>query len=154
MPEVTVSIGSNVATRSEELSRAFLFLRHLLEDTHETPPYVTEAEPIGPRRFPEGFTYLNAVVTGRTDLTPKALQMRMKAYERRRGRKPHPEPAQVNHSEVLQPEEMEVIIDLDLVSYDGRILKPSEAASAHFQRGLAMLSNPQGRFPGEDLHPG
>lgn len=123
---ILIGIGSNVPSRAEEVSRAMLWLRRYMSTSNETMPYPTA--PDGePASTPE---YLNAVIEGLTPHDIEFLQSKFKAYERRRGRLP--EHRSQGH----------IIIDIDLVAFNGEILKTEEYESVHFRHGLELLKFP------------
>lgn len=139
---ITVSIGSNVATRAEEVSRALVWLRRFMPSSLETTPYETDAESMDANGYhtngdlflkqPEAectrTSYLNAVVRGRTPYSDKLLLNKFKAYERLRGRTD------------ADKDVGKIIIDIDLVEYGGKILDTNEFNSPHFKKGYLSLS--------------
>lgn len=125
LKSITISIGSNVEGRAEEVSRALVWLRRFMPAGVETTPYETPAE--APDGATATGTYLNAVVYGTTPYDSALLESKFKAYERKRGRTPADKAAG------------KIIIDIDLVEYAGRVVDRAEFDSPHFQRGLRSL---------------
>ena len=123
---IIVSIGSNIEQRDEEVSRALVWLRQFMPSSLETSPYTTQAE-----AFDENIsvhsTYLNAVVRGVTPFSVEKLCAKFKAYERLRGRMPE------------HKEKGRVIIDIDIVVFDNKIINQKEYDSPHFCQGLERL---------------
>lgn len=125
LKSITISIGSNVENRAEEVSRALGWLRRFMPAGVETTPYETPTE--APDGTTAAGTYLNAVVYGTTAFDCAVLESKFKAYERKRGRTP----ADKAHGKI--------IIDIDLVEYAGRVVDRQEYDSPHFRRGLSSL---------------
>ena len=122
MKSITISIGSNVENRAEEVSRALVWLRRFMPAGVETTPYETPTE--APDGTTAAGTYLNAVVYGTTAFDSAVLESK---YERKRGRTP------------ADKAEGKIIIDIDLVEYAGRVVDRQEYDSPHFRRGLSSL---------------
>ena len=111
---VAIAIGSNLGDRRAHLEWAFGRLREQLTDflassiIQTAPVDVPDAQP----------QYLNAAVTGRTDLEPAQLVGWLLALERERGReRPFPRAART--------------LDLDLILYGDRILRTPELEIPH-----------------------
>lgn len=125
---ITVSLGSNVDSRHEEISRAMVWLRRFMPASVETTPYLSAAEQMDCAYSTSSTdTYLNAVVRGRTPHSSEFLLKKFKAYERLRGRSTE------------QSAKGVIIIDIDLVEFDGSIIDTKEYNSPHFQKGLKSL---------------
>jgi 2-amino-4-hydroxy-6-hydroxymethyldihydropteridine diphosphokinase len=111
---VAIAIGSNLGDRRAHLEWAFGRLRQELADFQASS--ILETEPVDvPDAQPR---YLNAAVTGRTDLKPGELVEWLLALERERGReRPFPRAART--------------LDLDLILYGDRILRTPELEIPH-----------------------
>ena len=79
--DVAIALGANVGRPDEAISRAVDGLRAFVTSLRLSPLYVTE--PVGGPPQPD---FLNAVVTGWTELSPLDLLARMKGLERSAGR--------------------------------------------------------------------
>ena len=122
--EVIVCVGCNVtADCHKEVGLAIKWLEGILSDCRSTTPYFTapEGENAGSTR------YLNAVLSGRTELTADTLTSLFKAYELRRGRQPE------------HKRQGKIIIDIDLVCHSGEIINPAEYDADYFRTGHRML---------------
>ncbi|MCW5941139.1 MAG: 2-amino-4-hydroxy-6-hydroxymethyldihydropteridine diphosphokinase [Fimbriimonadaceae bacterium] len=120
MTPVAIALGSNLGDRLAHLREAVSLLGQAIclervSLAYETPPMYVEDQP----------PYLNAAVTGETDLGPLALIAFLKSTEHRIGRTPH---------QRFGPRE----IDLDLIAY-GRLRIRS--------RGSIPLHVPHPRLP-------
>lgn len=113
MPRVFIALGSNVGDRLGNLRAAFDLLSVHLSDLQASPVY--ETEPVG---YAEQESFLNAVVTGKTDLSPHALLSQTQAIEERLGR------------ERLFPNAPRTI-DLDILFYDDLILEYTDLVIPH-----------------------
>ena len=71
--------------------------------------------------------YLNAVCKGSTSLSRDSMRNLFKNYERMRGRTPE------------HKAEGKIIIDIDLVVFDGKIVNDKEYASTYFRKGYDSL---------------
>ena len=125
MKSITISIGSNVENRAEEVSRALVWLRRFMPAGVYRTAYVSPT--VGPDGTSAAGTFLNAVVFGTTAVDCAVLESKFKAYERKRGRTP------------ADKAEGKIIIDIDLVEYAGRVVDRQEYDSPHFRRGLSSL---------------
>lgn len=124
MAQVIIGIGTNVATKAAEMEQATQWLAQLLPNCRISEPYANPATPQSLTPMP----YLNAVAIGQTHLEAVEFQTLLKDYEAQRGRTPTTDASQG------------VIIDLDMVVYDGRVLRPSQYRQPYFQLPLASLS--------------
>ncbi len=122
--EVIVCVGCNVtADCHREVELAIKWLGGILSDCRSTQPYFTdpEGENAGSTR------YLNAVLSGQTELTAGELTSMFKDYEMRRGR--HPE----------HKKQGRIIIDIDLVCHSGEIINRAEYDAGYFRTGYLLL---------------
>jgi 2-amino-4-hydroxy-6-hydroxymethyldihydropteridine diphosphokinase len=111
---VAIAIGSNLGDRRAHVEWAFARLRQYLTDFRASS--VVETNPVdvpGPQT-----PYLNAAVTGRTDLDPGQLVTLLLGLERERGReRPFPRAPRT--------------LDLDLILYGDRIVRTPELEIPH-----------------------
>lgn len=119
--EAIFSIGSNCGNRHAFVSEGLKWLSCLLSDFRCSSIYATPDCHGGYKE------YLNAVVYGRTSLSQKELDNLCKRYEADCGRN----------------EEMrnagQVPVDIDIVIYDGDILRPNDYKREFFKIGYAMI---------------
>ena len=123
MHKIVACIGSNVPDAPERVHRALLWLTSLLPGAVHTPPYETAPEGDCAGTAP----YVNAVIIGQTDLSEDALKRLFKEYEQ--GRRPEHKAAS------------RIIIDVDLVCFDGVAVNPGEFASDYFHKGYNLLKS-------------
>lgn len=117
----TIGIGSNSADRETQVRQAIEFICGRLADCKVSSTYDS------PAVSGDGTTYTNAVIHGRTNMTADQLVTFLKDYESLQGR--------------VAGEEAKgsVVIDLDLVIYDSRILRPRDFERHYFNHGYAEL---------------
>ena len=118
---VWLSLGSNVSCREEKIHEAAHELRSILEDMRVSEPYVT---PALNGRDPD---YMNAVVSGLTSVDSDVISAACKDIERRLGRTP------------LSKQKGEVEIDIDVVVWNGEIVRPAAFSRSYFTRGYRQL---------------
>lgn len=113
---VVLALGSNVGDREATLRSAVSALGAVLRDVRVSP--VVETAPVG---GPEQDDYLNAVVTGTTELSPRALLRACQAVEAEHGRE---------RSVRWGPRtlDVDVIAYADLVSADAELAVPHPRA--------------------------
>jgi 2-amino-4-hydroxy-6-hydroxymethyldihydropteridine diphosphokinase len=103
--QVAISLGSNLGNRSQHIEYALQSLSHDLSDFTASSIFDTEAVEVAAAQP----NYLNAVVVGRTQLSPRELLDRLMQIERERGReRPFP----------MAPR----TLDLDLILYGDRVI--------------------------------
>jgi 2-amino-4-hydroxy-6-hydroxymethyldihydropteridine diphosphokinase len=116
MPEVYLGLGSNLGNRAANLAAAREALaRNVLTGMRASSIY--ETEPWGPA--PQG-RYLNQVVVGSTELTPRALLAKLFEIERVLGRNRARE-------QRFGPR----TIDLDILLYDDRAVSEPDLQIPH-----------------------
>lgn len=119
---VVLSIGSNC--RYEEVGIAMLWLDSILSDCEMSHEYLTPAlQGYGPQ-------YTNAVVSGCTSMTYDELDRLLKQYEREHGR------------DEAARERGDVPVDIDIVVWDGEVVRPRDFRHDFFQIGWRTLSTP------------
>ncbi len=117
----TIGFGSNAPDREKNVRRAIDYISERLTDVKVSSIYDT------PAVSGDGSTYTNAVLHGRTSMSSEQLVTLLKDYETMEGRASSHE------------QEGVVVIDLDLVIYDSRILRPRDFERHYFNRGYSEL---------------
>lgn len=120
--EAILCIGSNCDDRVANVTAGLEWLSGILHDFRHSPVYATPDCHGGMRE------YMNAVVSGLTDKTPYELERICKDYETACGRD--------STARALG----DVPVDIDLVIYDGSILRKKDYGSEFFQKGFLSLS--------------
>ena len=123
MTKVIISIGSNAPDRDVRMEKAVGWLSGVLDrcrvsDVYETPEYSG--------RYP---SYFNCVAEGFTSLEVDRLNELLKDYERSEGR--------TSESKLTGI----VPVDLDIVEYDGVVLREVEFNREYFAIGYRQLRN-------------
>lgn len=114
-----LSLGSNCC--AENVEKAILWLRKTLIISDASALYIT------PPAKGEGLSYTNAVVRVETDMSIEELNSRFKNYERNVGRDDNCRRTQC------------VPIDIDIVIYDGEIIREWDFRQTFFRLGYDML---------------
>lgn len=120
-PPCTIGVGSNTADREERVNRAIEHVTHLLSKSSVSSVY--ESDAINGKDAP----YLNAVIHGLSPVNSTALVKFLKEWEIEEGRQQD----DVAHGQVS--------IDLDLVIFDSRILRPKDFERHYFNIGYREL---------------
>jgi len=133
MATVIIALGSNLGDRRKEILLARNFLEQLNKG-HIIHAPVYETEPIGPSET----YYYNSVTQLEVKETPEELVVKLKEYERRRGRKKN------------APRWSAREIDLDIIAYDELILESKNLVIPHknYRNRLFVLE------PLKDIRPG
>ena len=135
--EIYIALGSNLGNRLANIRKAIeLMKREGIEIIDESSIY--ETEPVGYRK--QGW-FLNSVVKGRTELSPRRLWKRLEKIEKSMGR------------------EKEIkwgprIIDLDILFYGNKILNGKQLHIPHSElhkRKFVLV--PLGEIAPELVHP-
>lgn len=116
MAKIAIALGSNLDNPHKQLKTAKSFLERISESTIENS-HIYESEPIGPSEF----NFLNAVILIESKLAVDTLFQLLKEQEKRQGR-PSRYPKWTARS-----------IDMDIISYDDKILKTDELTIPHLQ---------------------
>lgn len=119
--EVVVSIGSNFGDRKSMVGMAIDWLSKELSDFRSSRIYETPSE------GHVGSNYMNAVCEGVTRMSRENLENLCKEYERCAGR----------DSECRA--KGNVPIDLDIVIYDGEVVRPTDYRRSFFKIGFGEL---------------
>ncbi|MDY3881679.1 MAG: 2-amino-4-hydroxy-6-hydroxymethyldihydropteridine diphosphokinase [Sodaliphilus sp.] len=122
MKEVVLSVASNVENRREKMVAAMDWLTGVLAPLRSSMLYTTTA-------LHGDSSYLNAVAQGYTDVSLEQLNALLKQHEIAEGR-----------TEEMRARK-QVPIDIDIVIYDGEILRPNDYNQAFFQKGWKEIGN-------------
>lgn len=117
----TIGVGSNTPDREARLNRAIEHVKHFLIKCSVSSIY--ESDAINGKDAP----YLNAVIHGLSPVNSTALIKFLKDWEIEEGRR---------QDEVMNGQ---VSIDLDLVIFDSRILRPKDFERHYFNIGYREL---------------
>ena len=125
MHRVYIGMGSNTPDATKQMCDAIDWLMTQLDEVASSDVYST------PPLSGIGADYLNAVATGLTAMNCDQLNLLLKDYERQAGRTPQSKLSG------------QVPIDLDIVVWDGTVVREKDFSYDFFQRGYQQL-NPQG----------
>lgn len=117
----TIGLGSNTADRDSQIARATEFICGLLHNCSVSSVY--ESEACNGKDAP----YLNAVIHGVSPMSEEVLMKHLKEWEILQGRTP------------AKTLEGQIPIDLDLVIWDSRILRPRDFERHYFNMGYREL---------------
>lgn len=115
-----ICLGANGADAAAQLARAFLAIQGIGKVVKATPVY-----PSDPEFARDAAPYLNRIVEITTDTTYDSALQITKNYQtiiRMRNR--------------IEPL---VAIDIDIVSWNGYVLRPADASARYFRKGMEML---------------
>ena len=118
---IAVSVGSNVPQQQEQVVACIGWLKQTLTDASASSAYRTPA--IGGH----GADYTNCVVIGKTAATIQDITAQFKAYERQCGRTPECKALGL------------VPIDLDVVIFNGEVVREKDFNQIYFKIGLEEL---------------
>ena len=121
MNTLTLSIGSNSRDREWQMKHGIEWLRHTLSNTRVSSVYNTLA--VNGRDA----DYLNAVISASTKLSLDDAVALMKQYESVCGR------TQASKLQGVIP------IDIDIVLWNGEVIRPADFAQQYFQHGWQEL---------------
>lgn len=119
--EALFCIGSNCGDRKGNVATALVWLSGRLSDFRHSSIYATPDCHGGQRE------YLNAVCSGYTALIPSEIETLCKEYEKSCGRNAAARAAG------------DVPIDVDLVVYDGEVLRRKDHGSEFFRKGYMEI---------------
>lgn len=122
--QVVLSVGSNC--RYSEVGKAMEWLGNILDSCRHSHEYLT------PALQGYGDPYTNAVVAGVTSADYSEFETMLKRYERERGR------------DECARERGDVPIDIDIVIWDGEVVRPRDFRQDFFQTGYRALNEPVG----------
>jgi 2-amino-4-hydroxy-6-hydroxymethyldihydropteridine diphosphokinase len=121
MNRVVISLGSNVEDRMARVAAAMTWIQSILHSTDCSGIYETDDF------HPTGRKYCNAVMAGDTALSQGEIDAAAGLYELNAGRD---EPARLRG---------DVPIDIDLVMWNGTVLRPRDMEREYFLRGYREL---------------
>ncbi|MCM1491380.1 MAG: 2-amino-4-hydroxy-6-hydroxymethyldihydropteridine diphosphokinase [Muribaculum sp.] len=121
--ETVLSIGSNCGNRHERVVSGIEWLRGILSNLRSSSVYTT-GDCHGGKR-----DYMNAVVIGNTNLNAAQLNELCKEYELQNGRTPEARSCG------------DVPIDIDVVVYEEKILRPNDYRQKFFRIGYQQLTD-------------
>lgn len=121
MNEVVLSIGSNVTPRYERVVDALSKLKGILEDCMASDIYET------PEIHGIGRPYMNAVMTGTTNMSLDDLHQRTKQLELQAGR------------DAEARMRGEVYVDIDIVIWNREVIRPNDFRQTFFKIGAESL---------------
>lgn len=135
---VLISVSSNCGDRIKNCQDALAWLTSVLKNAvmssvYETEDISSKKENSGKMDGDSSATlqakpkYMNAVISGYTDIPFETFNANLKAYEWKHGR----------DSEARR--KGEVPIDLDIVKWNGNIIRPRDYAADYFRKGLAEI---------------
>lgn len=117
----TISLGSNSYDRESKIKEGIEILKGYLSNAQVSSIYETNAS------NGTDMPYLNAVIHGETSHAPDEIVGHLKHLEKEAGRTPE-----------LKREGI-VPLDLDLIIYDNRILRPEDFQKHYFNKGYRQL---------------
>lgn len=120
MNKALICLGANTACADANIEGATQFLTTLGAIHKSTPLYPTAPEHCG-----DVPPYLNRVVELHTDADFDNLRVATKQYEKK-----------IRDLRVTAPL---VAIDIDIVLWNGDVLRPADAASQYFRQGCQMI---------------
>ncbi|MCM1067206.1 MAG: 2-amino-4-hydroxy-6-hydroxymethyldihydropteridine diphosphokinase [Muribaculaceae bacterium] len=115
-----ICMGANGADAEVQIARALDVVQNLGEIAVATPPYRSEAE-----FARDAAPYLNQIVILDSVLALDSVQSLTKDYQTRCRAEADIAPL--------------VAIDIDIVAWNGTVLRPADMASRYFRKGWAML---------------
>ncbi|MBD5328863.1 MAG: hypothetical protein HDS03_03070 [Bacteroides sp.] len=125
MSEVFLSFGSNYGDKKGNVEAALRWIGSLLDDMQSSDVYET------PEVHGYGASYFNAVACGKTGLELEEFNRRLKVYERDCGR--------TDEARIRK----EVPIDIDIVIWDGEIIRPVDFSREFFRIGYEDIRKPR-----------
>ena len=123
MNRVVISLGSNVEDRMSRVAAAMTWIQSILRSTACSGIYETDDF------HPTGRKYCNAVMAGDTALSQSDIDTAVRLYELNAGR---------DESARLRGD---VPIDIDLVIWNGSVLRPRDMEREYFLRGFRELGS-------------
>lgn len=121
LANVVVSVGSNCGDRAENVRGALEWLSAHIMDTRCSDIYET------PEIHGKGSPYMNAVLVGSTPQDIAELNASFKKYELSQGRDADARAAGM------------VPIDVDIVVWNGEVIRPGDYAATFFKLGYGQL---------------
>ena len=119
MAKYIISAGSNLPDGLHRVEKAIVWLEEIGEIVSMTAIYSTPDS-----NDSTAAPYFNAIIIINYSDSSESLNRLLKSYEEKMGRE-HCTP--------------QVVIDLDLLAFDGVALRPRDLVAPHFLKGLPML---------------
>ena len=119
-----ICLGANVPDADQRLHEACRLIRNKLDNTLR----VSSALRTEPFDFPYPALFTNIVVIGHTSLSAAEVEALLKQLERKLGRRKHHKRQGV------------VMADLDLIWWDGQVLRPKDWERPYVQLAVTELS--------------
>lgn len=126
MNTATICLGSNASDAPAHVARAVGFISTIARNRNDSGAY-----PSDPEQTATTAIYTNRILEIDTDLHYDDLHRLCKEYE-----------SGIRSAVV---EEARVTIDIDIVVFNGAVLRPLDHTSAYFNKGLALLCLPSSR---------
>lgn len=118
---VVLSLGSNYGNREKSVASAIKLMSEVLTTAQSSTVYTT------PPLSGTGEPYANAVIAGEWDGELSDLEILCKRTEIRFGRTDE------------RRQQHQVPLDIDIVMYDGKVIRPADFGYAFFQTGYRQL---------------
>ena len=119
MPRYVIGVGSNSKDAEARVESALRFLGCELDNVRSSNVYRT------PSTKNDGTFYVNAVVSGFSSHPVEILERICKDYEQAQGR--------------VKAPEAPVVIDLDVVIKDEKVLRPRDLSQSYFTIGFNKI---------------
>lgn len=119
--EFIVSLGSNYGDRTRNVEEAIFWMNNVADNCKNSSIYET------PEIHGIGKPYMNAVLKGVTAISLDILQEMMKMYEIEHGRS------------MERRVKGEVPIDIDIVIWDSKVIRPLDYGREFFKIGYSQL---------------
>lgn len=116
-----ICIGSNLSPRRRRVADALGWLRDMMPDLRASEIYET------PEIHGKGRPYMNMVVSGSTVLDMDEIRRLTKEYEISAGR------------DMEARQHGDVPVDIDVVVWNGEIIRPGDWRQSFFRIGAAMI---------------
>ncbi|MDE6525650.1 MAG: 2-amino-4-hydroxy-6-hydroxymethyldihydropteridine diphosphokinase [Muribaculaceae bacterium] len=120
MNRATLCLGANASDADLQIARAAEMVYAMGLPAASTRPYLTEPEFAG-----DAAPYLNMIIVLDTGLCYEDVLRRTKQYQ-----------DETRRDAACAPF---VAIDIDVVEWNGTVLRPADAASRYFNKGLGLL---------------
>ena len=120
MNRATLCLGANGPDADAQIARAACLLYAMGTAAASTIPYLTEPEFAG-----DVAPYLNMIIELDTELEYEELLLNTKHYQ-----------DETRRAAACAPF---VAIDIDLVEWNGTVMRPTDATSRYFRKGLELL---------------
>lgn len=117
---VYICLGANDVDAEKQLNKAFNYLKKFGSVLGSTPVYPTDPEYAG-----DVAPYMNRIVLMAIDADYSSFVAKTKEYERRIRAKASPG---------------RVAVDIDVVEWNGEVMRPADAAARYYKKGLPLLT--------------